>query len=441
MELINITLNEIEFGERFRKEYENVDMLAESIRTNGNVQLISVSINPNKESDKPYLLSVGGRRYKAFEYLVNRGYPQYDKIHVCFYNKVLTDLERRSIEAAENIERENFTYAEECTILKHIHDLQIGIHGEKVAKSPDASGWSKADTAKMVSKSPATITQDIELARAIEEFPELGLDQMKNKTEARKRLRKVQDMIMKQELAKNYSQTLENSDSVKQRLINSFILNDFFEGVKKVPDGTIDLVEIDPPYAIDLKRNKKENECVGYNEIKSIDYVDFMRKVLMESYRTMKPSSWLILWFAPAPWFEVVYNLLKETGFDVTRMCGIWVKGQGQTMQPLRKLANSYEMFFYVSKGRPHIAKPGSNNQFIYPPVPSNQKIHPTERPSELIEDILTTFVKPDSQIMVPFLGSGKTITAAHKVQMSAFGFELTQNYKDSFIIRINEEF
>ena len=97
-------------------------------------------------------------------------------------------------------------------------------------------------------------------------------------------------------------------------------------------------------------------------------------------------------------------------------------------------------MLFYASKGNPNLAKPGSTNQFVFPPVPHQQKIHPTERPTELIEDILQTFVRPDSQVLVPFLGSGKTLLAAHRSNMSAFGFELSEIYRDSFIIKVNEE-
>lgn len=440
MELRTVNLDSIEFGDRFRKEYENIAQLAESIKTHGIIQPISTSINPSNQNGKPYLLAVGGRRFKAYEYLVSKGEITFQSVPVYYYDKVLTDLEARSIEAAENIERENFTYAEEVAILKRVHDLQVSIHGEKISKAADAEGWSKADTAKMVSKSPATISQDIELANAIEMYPELELDKLKNKSDARKRLKQVQDIIMKQQLAKSYAGQLNSSDVVKKKLINSYILKDFFVGITEVPDSVIDFVEIDPPYAIDLKANKKGNECFSYNEIDVCDYLDFMTRTLTECYRVMKSNSWLILWFAPEPWFEVLYNTLINTGFKTHRMVGIWVKGQGQTQQPLKRLANAYEMFFYASKGNPNLAKPGSTNQFVFPPVPHQQKIHPTERPTELIEDILQTFVRPDSQVLVPFLGSGKTILAAHRSSMSAFGFELSETYRDSFIIKVNEE-
>jgi len=98
-------------------------------------------------------------------------------------------------------------------------------------------------------------------------------------------------------------------------------------------------------------------------------------------------------------------------------------------------------MFFYASKGKPQLSRQGHINVFNYPPVPHTKKIHPTERPVELISEIITTFTKPGSQLMVPFLGSGKTIIAAHENQMEAFGFELTQSYKDSYIIQVNERY
>lgn len=439
MELRTVNLTEIEFGDRFRQEYENVKQLAESIRSQGIIQPISVSINPNNCNGKPYLLTVGGRRFKAYEHLISTGRNRFEQIPVYFYDKVLTELEARSIEAAENIERENFTYAEEVSILKRVHDLQISIHGEKFAKSSDAEGWSKADTAKMMSKSPATVSQDIELAEAIERFPELELDRLKNKTEARKKLKQAQELIIKQQLAKSYASQLNNSEGLKKKLINSYILKDFFEGIKEIPNEVVDLVELDPPYAINLKAQKKGNECFDYNEVKENEYLDFLDRTLTECFRVLRNGSWLIMWFAPEPWFEDIFKLIIKAGFHSHRMVGVWVKGQGQTNQPFNRLANSYEMFFYAAKGHARIAKPGMMNQFVYPPVPPNQKVHPTERPKELIQDILQTFVRPDSQILVPFLGSGNTILAAHEVNMSAFGFELSSTFRDSYIIRVNE--
>jgi len=55
----------------------------------------------------------------------------------------------------------------------------------------------------------------------------------------------------------------------------------------------------------------------------------------------------------------------------------------------------------------------GRLNVFGYAGLTPSQKIHPTERPIALIEDILKTLAPPGTKVLVPFLGSGATIRAA----------------------------
>jgi DNA modification methylase len=101
-------------------------------------------------------------------------------------------------------------------------------------------------------------------------------------------------------------------------------------------------------------------------------------------------------------------------------------------------LASSYEMFFYARKGEARIVKQGRSNVLDYKPVPPQYKIHPTERPIEMIQDLISTFTLPNARVLVPFLGSGNTLLAANNLGMSAFGYELTKEYKDSFIVKVS---
>jgi len=229
----------------------------------------------------------------------------------------------------------------------------------------------------------------------------------------------------------------EKVEPNKQQLMNGFILKDFFEGVKEIPKGIIHLVEIDPPYAIDLE-GKKKGYSYGktYNEIAATDYPDFMRRTLEACYEVMAEHSWLLCWFAPEPWFELIHDWIIGAGFSTHRMCGIWTKPAGQSMRPELHLANSYEMFFYAWKGRPAIAKPGRKNEFNYTPVPAQQKTHPTERPIELTTDMYETFAFPGSRVLIPFLGSGNGLISAQQLGMSGTGFELTKSYRDSFLVK-----
>lgn len=431
----------IDFGERRRIEYGNIDSLAESIKEKGLIQPIAVSLNP-EGSEKPYLLLAGGRRFKATEKINMLEIP-------CrIFDEPVDDLLYREIELIENIERKDLSWQERVKLEQEIHNLMVEKHGEKIVQSnqhvANTSGWSMKDTSKLLGASPATVSQDLKLARAMEEIPELA--NAKTKDEAAKMLQTMKERMIKEELAKRASakQATTGIDGNRKKLIDSYMLRDFFEGVKQLPDKCIDLCEIDPPYGMDLKNIKKgDNDQASnldvYNEIPADKYSDFLDKVFKECYRVMAENSWLICWYAPEPWAEVIFQKLIKAGFKTRRMTGHWVKPTGQTMQPNKYLANCSEPFFYAAKGDPNIARPGRSNVFQYDPVPPKKKIHPTERPIEMIQDLLSTFSYPGSRIMVPFLGSGNTLLAASNLNFTALGFDLAKEYRDSFILRVEE--
>jgi site-specific DNA-methyltransferase (adenine-specific) len=255
-------------------------------------------------------------------------------------------------------------------------------------------------------------------------------------------IKKMDEALVKQVIAKKLES--QETKGTLHQLSKCFIVKDFFRGVREIPDNIMHLVEIDPPYAIDLTaKKKKEGESQymlsDYNEVDSEGYVNFMYTTFKECYRVMADHSWLICWFAPEPWFCPIYKLLTEVGFGTTRMCGIWTKSSpAQNMQPATRLSNSYEEFFYAWKGQPALNKAGRGNEFNFLPVPHNQKVHPTERPVELTTEIYNTFAFPGSRILIPFLGSGNGLISAHQLGMSATGFELSKACKDSFLIKVH---
>jgi len=442
-----IPLDSISFGERFRQNYGDLEELGQSILDNGLINPITVGLNPTPDQ-APYLLAAGGRRTSAFKLLAQER-EEFNFITACVYEKVLSTLELRSIELEENIKRLDLDYAEEIRLKEEVHALRTAISGPKVSRD-DSEGWSQRETAKLFGKSPSSIAEDLQLARAFKDLPELGLDRMKNKSEAKKMLKSLGSTLTTQAKAATYQDELAKEKSIKSKISNSYITGDFFEGVLQIPNETIDFLEIDPPYGVELQTQKKGYTPDGYNEVDKDKYLPFLEQTLKEAYRVMKQDSWLVLWFGPEPWAETCYNLLIKAGFRTSRKVCVWFKGEekedindfstsGQTNQPMSVLANGYEFFYYAAKGKPQLNRPGRTNVFPFKPVPHQRKIHPTERPLELIEDVLTTFVPPGSRILVPFLGSGKTLLAAFNCNMHAMGWELNDIYKDRFIIQVIE--
>jgi ParB/RepB/Spo0J family partition protein len=436
VELKVVSIKEIVVGDRFRKDLGDLDSLVESFKKEGIIQPLAVKVL----EDGTYYLLAGGRRIVA---ATRAGVAD---IPVRIYPATLSTIEMRSIELMENFARKDLSWVEMTNLKKEIHDLQVQIYGAKMSTAADATGVSKRDTAKMLGVSSGGLMDDIKLAEAMALFPDLG--KMKTKADAVKTFKKMQETLLTQEVARRIQsrQSTTPAGILQSNLCDCFIINDFFKGIKQVPDNSIDIVEIDPPYGIDLHHIKKESTGSGsstmdYNEIPGVDYIPFLARLFHECYRVMSENSWLICWFAIEPWFEVVYQSLSKAGFRGSRLASLWVKESttGQSMQPTTYLASIYEPFFYMRKGSPIITRQGRTNVFQYKVVPSQKKIHPTERPIELMQDVLQTFGWEGCRVLVPFLGSGNTLLAASNLGMTAFGFELSEAYKNSFVLRVSE--
>ena len=54
-----------------------------------------------------------------------------------------------------------------------------------------------------------------------------------------------------------------------------------------------------------------------------------------------------------------------------------------------------------------------------------------------MIEEVLKTFCAPGQRVLVPFLGSGNTLLAAANYGMTGFGFDLSEEYRNSFMAKV----
>lgn len=438
--LQNIPVEDIEIGERFRKDYGDLAQLIYSIKTKGLITPIAVGLTEilnidGPKSDKKYTLLSGGRRMQAIIDL------KWTTVPAKIFDYPLSELDYRAIELAENLDRKDMSFVEEIALKRKINDLQIAIHGQKFSKSPDAAGWSQADTAKLLKETPTNLSRDLKLADAIEQFPDLGLDKCKSKADAMKLLKSVGKKLANNEAAATFKREVKGKAGRINRLIDSYIIGDCLETMKSIPDNSVNFVEIDPPYAMDLHSKKSQGSMLGYNEVSVENYEVLMRQVFKESYRILRQDSWLICWFAMDPWFHNISQWLANENFKFNLLPGLWAKPNGQTMQPETTLANTYEPFFYCRKGNAKIEKMGRSNVFAYSPVSPTKKYHPTQRPIDLMDEIFTVFTRPNQTVYIPFLGSGVSLIAAERALCKGFGNDLTKDFKDGFVVHVKDTY
>lgn len=441
LELLNINVADIEVSDRARENYGgNIEW--ESFRNSIAERGVLEPIIVKRQDNGKFKLLAGGRRTRACQEL---GLAQ---VPCVVYPQSLSDLDSKAIELIENVQRRQLDWVEEVKLKREVHELQVARFGEKV--QGQKTGWSQSDTGTLFGNDRTTISKDLKLAELLSKVPALG--GIKNKADAVKFIEKAEKAVANEQTASAImKQQAETPVSQLHKIItDSYIVGDFFAGVKSVPDSSIDLVELDWPYAIDLSSIKKIQTESGtdkrdsYNEISESDYPLFVDNVLRECFRVMSPNSWIIIWFSPRKWYDSIWNAVLRAGFTGRDLPALWVKTKvGQTHNVRHHLASDAEYFFYARKGDPEIVKQGRSNLFTFKAVAPQNKIHPTERPIEMIQEVLSTFQRPGARVMVPFLGSGNTILAAANLGMPAFGWDLGEkadplSYKNGFIIRVH---
>lgn len=232
--------------DRVREVMGDLDGLEASMRESGLIQPLAVL----DQGDGTYKLLAGERRYTVLQR------NSVVSIPVRIYDNHLSELEMKIIEKSENFYRKDMEFWEFDKLTMDIHFMQQELHGV-AAPGPGSPGWGTRDTAEMIgAKSPATVTEAIKRAQAREAFPEL-FENCKSASDASKVLKKVDEAVVKQAIAQKLES--QKSDTALHQLAKCFIIKDFFEGVKEIPDGIMHLVEIDPPYAIRLTEQKKKD--------------------------------------------------------------------------------------------------------------------------------------------------------------------------------------
>lgn len=408
-----IKIVEIQVGDRFRTAFEGIEELAESIREFGLIEPIVC--------DENNCLIAGERRLRAHQLL------KLETIEVKYMNE-LNDLQKREIELEENLHRKDFTWQEEVTAKAKLHGLKQKIHGSAV-KGHDSKGWGIGDTATALGESPAKVSIDIALARGLKAFPELLKE--KGKYAAIKKLKHLQEKVLQDELAKRMK---------KVGILNSpnIYCGNCLEELDKLEAESVDLVLTDPPYGIDIEdsqifgREQSKDTRFADGEFETFDLLD---KVIPKLFRVLKQDRHIFL-FCAIDKFSRVREMLIKHGFWAHHIPLIWDKGSGSYPSQSTTFVHSYEPFIHAMKGKRKLFGT-PRDIFTVKRVPSDKKIHPTEKPTELLRTLIGLTTLAGEVVLDPFAGSGATIVSARETSRQGIGIEMDPVYHENIVKRL----
>lgn len=200
------------------------------------------------------------------------------------------------------------------------------------------------------------------------------------------------------------------------------IHGDCLEEMKKIPDGSIDLVLTDPPYGV--------NACKGvggYGTSKT-------DKHYTGGWDKTRPSK---------GYFDEILRISKQA-----------VIFGGNYFADLLPLGKHW--IVWDKKGDIAFQNPYSDCELIWTNVKKNTvkkyvfkqqgfikdtkdiRVHPTQKPSELVQQLLETYSTDGDTVLDPFMGSGTTGVACKNLNRNFIGIELEQEYYEIALKRIN---
>ena len=236
---------------------------------------------------------------------------------------------------------------------------------------------------------------------------------------------------------------------------------DCLEGMKQIPDGTIDAVICDLPYGV-LNTDNKET---------SWDSVIPFDKLWEQYLRICKPTAPIILFGQGMFTSDLMQSNRKMWRYNL-----IWYKpGQpaGFMNAPYRPLRNHEDIVMFYKKQptynpqfgvgeKSHIGKnPVVMQNKAYGTMsynktgPSTKKypksvlmfnrpakdvIHPTQKPVDLLRYLVLTYTNEGDTVLDNCMGSGTTAIACIKERRHFIGFELSKEYFDKAVRRIKAE-
>ncbi|NLL44439.1 MAG: site-specific DNA-methyltransferase [Mollicutes bacterium] len=275
---------------------------------------------------------------------------------------------------------------------------------------------------------------------------------------------------------------------------------DCTKGLKLINNQSVDIVLSDIPYGInfddwdvlhtntnsalmgttehqlkDTTFKKRGKPINGWNKTDkkiSIEYYEWCKQWCKELFRVTKEASPILL-FSSRRYLHRVCCALEDEGFLIRDIL-IWQKDRCNAKAQrinnvlhkrgiyddsfndyrIGNLAPMYEPIIWAMKPYSHTLTDcvlenkiggfyGENDtlpsNIFYCPINIKNKYHPTEKPLQLIKDLIKTFSIDNKHIILdPFMGSGTTAVACKELDRNYIGFELIEKYCQITIERIN---
>ena len=212
--------------------------------------------------------------------------------------------------------------------------------------------------------------------------------------------------------------------------LNKIYNEDCLEGMKRIPDGSVDCIVTDIPYnECNRADNGLRNLDKGKADIGCFDITE-LTDILCNKTRGS------IYMFCG---FNQVSNIrIAMTAKGLSTRIIVWEKTNPSPMNGNKIWLSGIELCVFGKKSKATFNLHCKNTVLRYPC--GVNKIHPTQKPIALMSYIVNASTKEGDTVLDPFMGSGTTAIACIREKRNFIGFELNKEYYDKACKRIQLE-
>lgn len=218
---------------------------------------------------------------------------------------------------------------------------------------------------------------------------------------------------------------------------------DFMKAATGIDTESVDAVITDPPYFI-----LKDSEWDQQWKTKA-DYINWIYDFLKQSYRILRDNRTMFMFCSQYYQADIDLVIQNLTDFKILNRC-VWHYPDNMAMYSKKGFKLCHEPFFFLLKGnieswnRTESFSDINSSFFMdvktYPMCKStstglNRRVHESQKPLELMEELVRVGSFEGELVLDPFAGSGTTLVAATKNHRNYIGFEI----RDTFIPVIQE--
>lgn len=234
-------------------------------------------------------------------------------------------------------------------------------------------------------------------------------------------------------------------------------LVDAVEGLKRLPDGSVDLILSDPAYcsmekhrAVGSTTRLKRSDASSNDWFPVVQF-DYFDEYMRQCHRVLKRGSYMFTmcddetsdelkprivaagftWRRRLVWFKHSENPQpQKCEFCRSEMCCRVCGTQRMEHNPMMGMGypfrRAYEFIIFAEKGK----RPAPDDRTVLDvfedPAIKRPDAYPTEKPQSLLKRLISQATDEGAWVVDPFSGSGSALLAARSLGRRAIGFDVT---------------